>query len=247
MLRALYDLPHRSAGSWSACGHQGGLRAARHPARAPRRDAAVRDPGGATSPAGARSGRGGGGAHAGSERVDHVPADRPSCAPPGHRRRCVAHFARSIGEIGSVVIVSGQHHRQDAHGAGLHLPARVTVQARASGGGGDGPVRDLVHPGAGHDRLAQPAEGGRLVSAPATTAITTAARRRHSRRAERRRRLVRGGLLAAVPRCTSRSCWSLPARGIVWTALKPGVERRRRRRSRRPTSGTPSTSPRSSR
>ena len=46
-------------------------------------------------------------------------------------------FARSIGEFGSVIVLSGNIPNRDPHGPGLHLPAGSAVQARGGRGGGD--------------------------------------------------------------------------------------------------------------
>ena len=53
-------------------------------------------------------------------------------------------FARCIGEFGSVVLISGNLHRQDAHRARVHLPAHEPVPSGRGGGGRHVAVRDLV-------------------------------------------------------------------------------------------------------
>ena len=130
----------RSAASSKAHRDPRHLRAARHPARAARRDAAVRPADRAAGAAGARPRRGGGRAHPGRQRLDHVPPGRAPGAPARDRgRRAALSFARACGEFGSIVIVSGNIPNKTLTAPVYIFQLAVAVQARG-GGGGRGPA-----------------------------------------------------------------------------------------------------------
>ena len=76
------------------------------------------------------------------------PRSAGSCCRRSGRRSsagALLSFARALGEFGSVVFVERQHHRQDPHGAGLHLPAHQPVPSRGGGGRRHAALRDLLH------------------------------------------------------------------------------------------------------
>ena len=141
-------------------------------------------------------------------------------------------FARSIGEIGSVIVLSGNIPNKTLTAPVFIYNLAAQFKPEQAAAVAALPVQPLVHPGAGH-RAAQPAQGGLLVSAPATV-VTPPTRDVEPTRPpqDRRRGWVRGGAARARTGLSLRAV-AAPARGDRVDRAQPRVVDRRRRRSRR--------------
>ena len=141
------------------------------------RDVAVRRAQRAAGAAGARPGGGGGGRNA--RRDPHGPPSAGSCCRRSARRSSAGTlltFARCLGEFGSVVLVVGEPHGSDPHGARLHLQLDVAVPAVEAAAVATLLFAHLVRAGARHGLAAEAARGGR-VGSPAAAAGPSDGRR----------------------------------------------------------------------